>query len=458
VQEGGDVTTERSGTTPAGVPQTANRAGEDPRTAGLARDWSWTEPTVWTARMLAALEAGVKGGKWYSLIDKLHSEATLRAAFAQVEANRGAAGVDHVSVEHYAKELDAHLGSLSEALRTGSYQPQQIRRHYIPKPGSREMRPLGIPTVRDRVVQTALRMVMEPIFEKDFAAHSYGFRPGRGCKDALRRVRELLATGYVHIVDADLKSYFDTIPKDRLKALVGRKVTDGRILALVESFLEQGVLDGTQEWTPERGTPQGAVVSPLLSNIYLDPLDHLMAERGFEMVRYADDFVVMCRSQEAAAAALAVVQQWTASAGLTLHPTKTRLVDEREHGFDFLGYHFEAGKRWPRGKSRKKFRDTVRAKTKRTSGHSMTRIIADVNRTLRGWFEYFKHSYRPTFRMEDGFVRRRLRSILRKRSRRKGSAKANGADQTRWIKAYFAGLGLFSLQHAHAAACQSSCR
>jgi RNA-directed DNA polymerase len=408
--------------------------------------------------MLAALETGVKGGKWYSLIDKLHSEATLRAAFTQVEANRGAAGVDHVAVEHYAKERDANLRSLSEALRTGSYRPQHIRRHYIPKAGSREMRPLGIPTVRDRVVQTALRMVMEPIFEKDFAAHSYGFRPGRGCKDALRRVRELLATGYVHIVDADLKSYFDTIPKDRLMALVGRKVTDGRILALVASFLEQGVLDGTREWTPEQGTPQGAVVSPLLSNIYLDPLDHLMAERGFEMVRYADDFVVMCRSEEDAAAALAVVQQWTASAGLTLHPTKTRLVDERDDGFDFLGYHFEAGKRWPRAKSRKKFRDTIRAKTKRTSGHSMTQIIADVNRTLRGWFEYFKHSYRPTFRMEDGFTRRRLRSILRKRSRRKGSAKAHGADQTRWTNAYFAMLGLYSLQDAHALACQSSRR
>ena len=422
---------ERNGQTPAGVPEMANRAGEDPRTAGLARDWSWTEPTVWTARMLMALEQGVKGGKWYSLIDKLHSEATLRAAFTQVEANRGAAGVDHVSVERYAKERDANLRRLSEELRTGSYRPQQIRRHYIPKPGSQEMRPLGIPTVRDRVVQTALRMVLEPIYEKDFAAHSYGFRPGRGCKDALRRVAELLAGGYVHIVDADLKSYFDTIPKDRLKALVGRKVTDGRIMALIASFLEQGVLDGAQEWTPEQGTPQGAVVSPLLSNIYLDPLDHLMAERGFEMVRYADDFVVMCRSEEDAAAALAVVQQWTAPAGLTLHPIKTRLVDEREHGFDFLGYHFEAGKRWPRAKSRKKFRDTIRAKTKRTSGHSMTQIIADVNRTLRGWFEYFKHSHHTTFRMEDGWIRRRLRSILRKRSHRKGSAKSNGADQTR---------------------------
>jgi RNA-directed DNA polymerase len=458
VQEGGDVLSECSGKTPAGVPEAANRAGEDPRTAGLARDWSWTEPRVWTGRMLTALEQGVKGGKWYSLIDKLHPEATLRAAFTQVAANRGAAGVDHVTVEQYAKDADANLRRLSEELRTGSYRPQQIRRHYIPKPGSQETRPLGIPTVCDRVVQTALRMVLEPIFEKDFAAHSYGFRPGRGCKDALRRVQGLLATGYVHIVDADLKSYFDTIPKDRLKALVGRKVSDGRILALIESFLEQGVLDGAEEWTPERGTPQGAVVSPLLSNIYLDPLDHLMAERGFEMVRYADDFVVMCRSEEDAAAALAVVQQWTAQAGLTLHPTKTRLVDEREHGFDFLGYHFEAGKRWPRPKSRNKFRDTIRAKTKRTSGHSMTQIVAEVNRTLRGWFEYFKHSYRPTFRMEDGFVRRRLRSILRKRSRRTGSAKANGADQTRWPIVYFAGLGLYSLQAAHALVCQSSRR
>ena len=408
--------------------------------------------------MLTALEGGVKGGKWYSLIDKLHSEATLRAAFTQVEANRGAAGVDHVTVEQYAKELDANLRGLSEVLRTGSYRPRQIRRHYIPKPGSREMRPLGIPTVRDRVVQTALRMVMEPIYEKDFAAHSYGFRPGRGCKDALRRVTELLAAGYVHIVDADLKSYFDTIPKDRLMALIGQKVTDGRILALITSFLEQGVLDGAQEWTPEQGTPQGAVVSPLLSNIYLDPLDHLMAGRGFEMVRYADDFVVMCRSEEDAAAALAVVQQWTAQAGLTLHPIKTRLVDEREEGFDFLGYHFEAGKRWPRTKSRKKFRDTIRAKTKRTSGHSMTQIVADVNRTLRGWFEYFKHSHCPTFRMEDGWIRRRLRSILRKRSRRNGSAKASGADQTRWPNAYFAAFGLYSLQDAHALICQSSRR
>jgi RNA-directed DNA polymerase len=408
--------------------------------------------------MLTALEQGVKGGKWYSLIDKVQTETTLKAAFTQVAANKGAAGVDHVSVERFAKDKDANLRRLSEELRRGSYRPQQIRRHYIPKPGSTEMRPLGIPTVRDRLVQTALRMVLEPIFERDFAAHSYGFRPNRGCKDALRRVQELLNAGYNIIVDVDLKSYFDTIPKDRLMALIRQKVADAQVLALVESFLEQGVLDGDREWTPEQGTPQGAVVSPLLSNIYLDPLDHLMAEQGFEMVRYADDFVVMCRTMEEATAALVLVKEWTASAGLTLHPTKTRLVDERKDGFDFLGYHFEASKRWPRSKSLKKFRDTIRAKTKRSSGRSMSQTIADVNRTLRGWFEYFKHSHQKTFRTEDGFVRRRLRSILRRQTHRKGSARAYGADQTRWPIAYFDALGLFNLQHAHLAACQSSRR
>jgi RNA-directed DNA polymerase len=408
--------------------------------------------------MLAALEQGVKGGKWYSLIDKLYSESTLRVAFHHVDANQGAAGVDHVTVERFERDLDANLKRLSEQLRTGTYRPQSIRRHYIPKPGTQEKRPLGIPTVRDRVVQTALRMVLEPIFERDFAAHSYGFRPGRGCKDALRRVEELLKAGYVHIADIDLKSYFDTIPKQLLLAQVGQKVADGRVMALVEAFLEQRVMDGIKEWTPEEGTPQGAVVSPLLSNIYLDPLDHLMAERGFDMVRYADDFVVLCRTPQEAAAALATVQDWTAQAGLTVHPTKTRLVDERVHGFDFLGYHFKAGHRWPRTKSRKKFRDMIRAKTKRTSGHSMSQIIESLNWTLRGWFAYFKHSYGPTFRMEDGFIRRRLRSILRKRSRRKRSARAHGADQSRWPNAYFAKLGLFSLQEAHAAVRQSSRR
>ena len=251
-------------------------------------------------------------------------------------------------------------------------------------------------------------------------------------------------------------AFFDTIPKDRLLALIGQKVSDGRILALIEAFLAQGVLDGLEEWTPGQGTPQGAVCSPLLSNIYLDPLDHLMEARGFAMVRYADDFVVLCRSPQEAAAALAAVQEWTAAAGLLLHPTKTRLIHARDTGFDFLGYHFAGGRRRPRRKSLTKLKDAVRAQTKRTSGHSLPTIIADLNRTLRGWFEYFKHSHRTTFPPLDGWICRRLRNILRKRSHRKGISR--GYDNIRWPNAFFAEHGLFSLHHAHVLARQSSRR
>lgn len=437
-------------TQPVAVPVRAKRAGDAPDR------WSWVEPSVWTERMLTALEQGVKGGTWFSLIDKLYPEPTLHAAFQHVAANRGSAGVDHVTIAMYEERLSENLKQLSGQLRDGTYRPQAIRRHYIPKPGSAEERPLGIPTVRDRVVQTALRMVLEPIFEREFAAHSYGFRPGRGCKDALRRVDELLKAGYVYVVDADLKSYFDTIPHDRLLRLIRQQVSDGRVLTLIEAFLKQGVLDGLCEWTPERGSPQGAVVSPLLSNIYLNPLDHLMARTGFEMVRYADDFVILCRSPEEAARALALVQSWSADAGLTLHPTKTRIVHAGEEGFDFLGYRFEGGHRRPRTKSLEKLKDTIRAKTRRTSGDSLRTIIADVNRTLRGWFEYFKHSHRWTFEPLDRWIRRRLRSILRRRRGLRGPSR--GADSFRWPNAFFAEQGLFSLRAAHALARQSSAR
>ncbi len=427
-----------------------------PNKAERAR--STAEPTVWTARMLATLARGITGGKWYSLIDKLYPVTTLRAAFAAVAANRGAAGIDHVGIEHYAANLDANLARLSDALRTDTYRPQAIRRYFIPKPGSQQMRPLGIPTVQDRVVQTALRMVLEPIFERDFAAHSYGFRPQRGCKDALRRVNDLLKSGYCHVVDADLKSYFDTIPKDRLLALVAGKVADRRILGLVQAYLEQSVLEDGRHWTPEQGTPQGAVISPLLSNIYLDPLDHLMADNGFEMVRYADDFVVLCRSPEDAAMALAAVQEWTAQAGLTLHPDKTKVVDAHTEGFDFLGYTFKARHRWPREKSVAKFKDAVRAKTRRSPGCSLAKVISDLNPTLRGWIEYFKHGHGPIFRILDGWIRRRLRSILRKQQKRQGIARSNGADHRRWPNAFFDGYGLISLQGTRIAARRSSRR
>ena len=436
--------------TPEAVSQRTTRAGET-RTR-----WGWVEPSVWTERMLTALDEGVKGGCWYSLMDKVHRQATLRAAATGVVANRGAAGVDHVNVTMFEQRLEENLRDLGDALRTGTYRPQAIRRHLIPKPGNRERRPLGIPTVRDRVVQTALRLVLEPIFERDFATHSYGFRPGKGCKDALRRVDELLKSGYTYVVDADLKSYFDTIPHDRLLAQVRKRVSDGRVLRLIEAFLNQGVMDGLEQWTPEQGTPQGAVISPLLSNIYLDPLDHLMAEQGWEMVRYADDFVILCRNAEDAAQALDVVRRWTAQAGLTLHPTKTRVLDAGTEGVDFLGYRFEGGTRRPRPQSLSKFKDTIRAQTKRTSGESLAKIIATLNTVLRGWFGYFKHSHKWTFSALDGWIRMRLRSLLRRRLGLRG--RGRGADHQRWPNAFFADHGLYSLKRAHEYASQSSLR
>jgi RNA-directed DNA polymerase len=413
--------------------------------------------------MLTALEQGVKGGKWYSLIDKVWSPANLLASFTRVKANWGAAGVDHVTVDAFETRLEKNLARLERALREGTYRPQAVRRTYIPKPGSKEKRPLGIPTVRDRVAQGAVRHVLEPIFERDFAEHSYGFRPGLGCKNALRRVDALLREGYTWVVDADIKSYFDTIPHDRLMARVGEKVSDGRVLELIEGFLKQDILEGLKYWTPEEGTPQGAVISPLLANIYLDPLDHHMAGLGFEMIRYADDFVILCRTEADAQRALDLAGQWMSENGLRLHPEKTRIVDALvfKGGFDFLGYHFQYGPRrdrltgrrclwwmrWPREKSVKKFRDAIRDKTPRKNGNSLEAIIVNVNFTTRGWYGYFKQSLHNTFEALDGWVRMRLRSILRKRH--KGRGHGYGRSHLRWTNDYFAGLGLFSMATQH---------
>ena len=407
--------------------------------------------------MLTALEQGVKGGKWFSLIDKVYAPDNLAAAFTRVAANGGAAGVDHQTVAQYESQLSVNQEKLATELKDGSYCPQAVRRVWIDKPGTKERRPLGIPTVRDRVAETALRNVMEPIFERDFAEQSYGFRPQRGAKQALRRVDALLRAGYTWVVDADLKSYFDSIPHEPLLARVQEKVSDGRVIKLLQAYLEQGVMEGLASWTPTAGTPQGAVISPLLSNIYLDPLDRLLAERRAELVRYADDFVILCRTEAEAQQALSWVQDWTVRNGLNLHPEKTRIVDATiRGGFDFLGYHFERGYRWPRAKSIKKLRDTIRSKTRRTNGQALTVIIADVNKTLRGWFEYFKHSHKTTFRRQDSWVRMRLRSILRKRQHLRG--RGRGADHQRWPNAYFAKHGLCSLATAHELSGQSSRR
>ena len=429
------------------VPERDKQAEEDLWQRHKAERGVWSEP------MLVALARGLKGNKWFSLIDKVWSDRTLEQAWEKVKSNAGACGVDGITIGRFAKDSQSRLLVVNEQLKRGTYQPKPVKRVWIDKPGSAEKRPLGIPTVTDRVVQAAVRMVIEPIFENRFAKHSYGFRPGCGCKDALRRVEELLRAGNTHVVDVDIKGYFDTIPHDRLMALVREYIADGRVLGLIEGFLKQGVIEGTDWLEAKEGTPQGGVISPLLANIYLDPLDWLMVGLGYEMVRYADDMVVMCRSQEEAGSALEKLREWMAQAGLTLHPDKTRTVDMNLAGshFDFLGYRFYRSRRGRlsklvRPKSLRKLRESIKPRTRRKNGRSMEAIVADINRTLKGWFSYFKHAHASELEKIDQWTRMRLRSILRKR--RGGRGRGRGQDHHRWPNRYFTGLGLFCLLDA----------
>jgi len=410
--------------------------------------------------MLAALENGVRGNKWFSLIDKVYRKENLLSAFKKVKKNGGAGGVDHVTVEGYERDLDRELTRLSEDLKAGTYEPQAARRAYIDKPGTKEKRPLGIPTVRDRVCEGALRHVLEPIFEREFADNSHGFRPQRNAKDALRKVDYELKAGKGYVVDADIKRYFDTIPHRPLLARIAERIADGRVMGILQQMLQRGVLENREWIDTETGTPQGGVISPLLANVYLNSLDHLMQRAGYVLVRYADDLVILCATRMEAEAAYGLLKGWVETQGISLHAEKTRIVNmnERGAGFDFLGYHFEHTRqdkvgRWPRRKSMAKLKDRLYGLTHRANGRSLEETIMKINQVTRGWFGYFKHSNRRTFVELDGWIRGRLRAILRKRAHLKG--RSRGRDHQRWNNVFFAEHGYFSLCVAHAKARQS---
>ena len=431
---------------PVTVPFAATPRGETPEIS------AWAQPLVWTDRMLTTLRTGVRGGKWHSLIDKVYAPDNLFFAARRVVYKKGAAGVDHQTTDDFSENDRTELQQLHEQLRTDVYHPDAVRRAWIPKPGSDEKRPLGIPTVRDRVVQTALVHVSEPIFDATFHDRSFGFRHGRGCHHALECVEQLLNAGYVYVVDADLKSYFDTIPKDRLMQLVQQSISDRRILGLIQKYLDQEIMEALSQWTPEAGVPQGAVLSPVLSNLYLNRLDHLMAGLDYQMVRYADDFVILCRTPEEAQAALGEVQRWVTANGLTLHPTKTQIVDSRETSFSFLGYSFRGKLRFPQAKSTEKLQNRLRELTPRKSGQSLQCVIANLNRTLRGWFGYFRHCHPSVFQSIDSHLRVRLRRLLLKRHRRNPKRLCR---TRRWPNSFFADLGLYNLGEAQACFAQS---
>ena len=296
-------------------------------------------------------------------------------------------------------------------------------------------------------------MVIEPIFEREFASSSYGFRPGRSCKEALREVKGLLRGGYLHVVDVDIKGYFDNIPHGKLMDLVRERIAEGKVLGLIEAFLKQGVLEDGIIIDPVAGSPQGGIISPLLANIYLNPLDWILKSLGLKSARYADDIVVLTRDADSAAAALERIREWMRGAELTLHPEKTRIEDMGREGasFEFQGYRFKRGRngkrlKLVRDKSKQKLRATLRRPTKRSNGHSMETIVGKINPILRGWFNYFQHAHANEMTSMDGWVRMRLRSILRKRDG--GSGKGWGRGHQRWRNSYFAKLKLFSLEQA----------
>ncbi len=394
----------------------------------------------WTPAMVAALASlRARGRKWHSLYDKVHATEVRRWSWGHVAANRGAAGVDGQSVRAFGAQADLHLAELQRLLAQRRYQPLPARRHWIPKPGKRGRRPLGIPAVRDRVVQAAVVNVLEPIFEAKFRDCSYGFRPGRSPRQALDRVSHALAQGQTWVVDADIRGCFDTIPHAPVIAEVAREVADGTLLDLLTAFLKAGVLEGQDFQPTEVGTPQGAVLSPLLANLYLHRLDDALTARGYTLVRYADDLVVLCHSQAEAEAALGAIRQALADLGLTLSEEKTRLVDAQTGAFTFLGYTFHGAWRFPSDHALRRLRAKLKPVTRRQQPRAVQAVVAAVNPLLRGWGQYFRHGHcRTRFARVDAWVRMRLRSFLWKR-------KARGRAHQRWPNAFWARLGLFSL-------------
>lgn len=409
--------------------------------------------------------------KYHSLYGQMLEGDNFLTAWAKVKANRGTGGVDGQSIEAFAEHLGPNLTAVWEECKAKTYRPKPVRRVYIPKPGKPgERRPLGIPAVRDRVVQQALLQVLEPVFEPMFLDCSFGFRPGRGAHMALDRVTQHLSEGYVWVVDCDLKGYFDTIPHDRLIDRVAERVADGSILRLIRAFLEAGVMEEGAVHRSVAGTPQGGVISPLLANIYLHPFDVLMTERGHKLTRYADDFVILCRSERAAKRVMASMKRYLEEElGLVVHPEKSRVVHASE-GFVFLGYLFQGRYRRPSDKALDRFKDEVRRRTRRNQTARMEYLVWELNAYLRGWGRYFGYGHiKSRFEDLDQWIRRRLRAVQLRSWRnvrplhaillRKGwkRDKLQGLHMTRWRDSacqmvhaaldskWFRNLGLVSL-------------
>jgi len=379
--------------------------------------------------------------KVHSLIDKVYKRKNLEMAWEKVKANRGSGGIDGLSLAAFEAQLNPQLDRLQRELKEDTYQPQPVRQHPIPKrdkPG--EYRMLGIPTIYDRVCQQALLNRLEPIFEPVFDEASFGYRRGRSTKDALRKIWKEIKNGSEWIVDADLRDFFGSVDHEKLLTLVAQRVADGRVLRLIRAMLKAGSYGKGRLFPSERGTPQGGVVSPLLSNILLTPFDREMRRKGYQLTRYADDWVITCRTAAEARAAVDAALRILKQLGVELHPQKTRIVHVQQ-GFEFLGYKIKRGQRklrlpaskirsgaasgtlyaYPREKSVRRFMDQVRQRTKRKVPLETGALIEELNPLLRGWGEYYKRAHvRKLFHRLDGWIVRRIWSHRFKRWRNGG--------------------------------------
>lgn len=356
------------------------------------------------------MEAQVKKRKVHSLTGRINLEL-MEKAFKAVKRNRGVAGIDKVSIDLYVKHVRTNLEELMRQLKSRTYQPKPLKRVFIPK-GKGKMRPLGIPTVQCRIAQEVIRRLINPIFERLFHDNSYGFRPGKNCHQAVEKVLEYTKQGYRYIVDADIKGFFDQIPHKLIMAEVAAEISDGNILQMIERFLKSGVMEEGQLKPTVKGTPQGGVISPLLANIILNTLDQQLEGKGYKFVRYADDFVILCKTKQEAIEALDFAKNILEKMELELSQEKTKIVNIKE-GFDFLGFHFTHSGISIRKKSQEKFKDTIRKLTIR-SRNLDTEVIGKLNRVIRGTVNYFATKFTNTiqqFTKLDQWLRVRIRSM-----------------------------------------------